>query len=64
MIELKTTEVERFKYPTTIVGYDKIIKGLEYLKENKRVIFYFGFKNEGLFKFELNDEIHKDFKVI
>jgi len=63
MIELKTREVERFKYPTTIIGYDKITKGLEYLKENKRVIFYFGFKTDGLFKFELNDDNYKDFKV-
>jgi hypothetical protein len=63
MIELKTREVERFKYPTTIIGYDKILKGLEYLKENKRVIFYFGFKTDGLYKFELNEDNHKDFKV-
>jgi len=63
MIELKTREVERFKYPTTIIGYDKILKGLKYLEDNKRVIFYFGFKTDGLFKFELNDDNYKDFKV-
>ena len=40
IVELKTREVERFKYPTTIIGYDKILKGLEYLKENKRVFFF------------------------
>ena len=38
-IELKTREVERFKYKTTIVGYDKIEKGLEYIQEGLRVIF-------------------------
>jgi len=63
IVELKTREVERFKYPTTIIGYDKILKGLEYLKENKRVFFFFGFKKDGLFKFELNDDNYKDFKV-
>ena len=55
-IEL-TREVERFKYKTTIVGYDKIEKGLEYIQEGLRVIFYFGFKESGLFKFELNNDL-------
>jgi len=63
LIELKTREVERFKYSTTIIGYDKILKGLEHLKENKRVIFYFGFKTDGLFKFELTQDNYTDFKV-
>ena len=40
-IELKTREVERLKYKTTIVGYDKIEKGLEYIQEGKRVICYY-----------------------
>ena len=62
-IELKTREVERFKYKTTIVGYDKIEKGLEYIQEGLRVIFYFGFKESGLFKFELNDENYKELKL-
>ena len=62
-IELKTREVERFKYKTTIVGYDKIEKGLEYIQDGKRVIFYFGFKENGLFKFELNDENYKELKL-
>ena len=47
-IELKTREVERLKYKTTIVGYDKIEKGLEYIEEGLRVIFYFGFRESGL----------------
>jgi hypothetical protein len=51
-IELKTREVERFKYITTIVENDKIEKDLEYIEEGLRVIFYFGFKENGLFKFE------------
>jgi hypothetical protein len=33
-IELKTREVERFKYKTTIVGYDKIEKCLEIFKKD------------------------------
>jgi len=31
-IELKCREVERMKYKTTIVGYDKIEKGLEFIR--------------------------------
>jgi hypothetical protein len=38
-IELKTREVTIDKYITTIVGYDKIEKGLEYIQEGLRVIF-------------------------
>ena len=37
-IELKCREVERMKYKTTIVGYDKIEKGLEFLKDDINVI--------------------------
>ena len=62
-IELKTREVERMKYPTTIVGYDKIEKGLEFIEEGKRVIFYFGFKNDGLFKFELKGDNYLNLKI-
>ena len=62
-IELKTRECVRFQHPTTIIGYDKIQKGLEFLKEDKRVIFYFGFKTDGLYKFELNEDNHKDFNI-
>ena len=62
-IELKTRLVERLKYKTTIVGYGKIEKGLEYIQEGLRVIFYFGFKESGLYKFELNNENYKDLKL-
>jgi hypothetical protein len=62
-IELKTREVTLDKYKTTIVGFDKIEKGLEYIEEGLRVIFYFGFKESGLYKFELNNENYKEFKL-
>ena len=62
-IELKTREVTLDKYKTTIVGYDKIEKGLEYIEEGLRVIFYFGFKESGLYKFELNNENYKELKL-
>jgi hypothetical protein len=62
-IELKCREVERMKYKTTIVGYDKIEKGLEFINEEKRVIFYFGFKSSGLYKFELTDENYLNLKM-
>jgi hypothetical protein len=62
-IELKTREVERNKYKTTIIGYDKIQQGLKYIEENKNIIFYFGFKKDGLFKFKLTQDNYKDFKI-
>jgi len=62
-IELKTREVTLDKYKTTIVGYDKIEKGLEYIDKGLRVIFYFGFKESGLYKFELNNENYKELKL-
>lgn len=62
-IELKTREVGKTKYPTTIIGYDKIEKGLEFIEEGKRVIFYFGFKNDGLFKFELKGDNYLNLKI-
>ena len=62
-IELKTREVTLDKYKTTIVKYDKIEKGLEYIDKGLRVIFYFGFKESGLYKFELNDENYTELKL-
>jgi hypothetical protein len=62
-IELKTREVNLQKYKTTIIGYDKIEKGLEFINLGKRVIFYFGFKEDGLYKFELDDTNYKDLKM-
>lgn len=62
-IELKCREVERMKYKTTIVGYDKIEKGLEFLKDDINVIFYFAFKNDGLYKFKLTDENYLNLKI-
>jgi hypothetical protein len=61
--ELKTREVTLDKYKTTIVGYDKIEKGLEYIEEGLRVIFYFGFRESGLYKFELSNENYKELKL-
>jgi hypothetical protein len=62
-IELKTREVNIQKYKTTIIGYDKIEKGLEFINLGKRVIFYFGFKEDGLYKFELDDTNYKDLQI-
>lgn len=55
-IELKCREVERTKNKTTIISYIKVEKGLEYLKDDIKVIFYFAFKNDGLYKFELKED--------
>ena len=62
-IELKCREVERMKYKTTIISYNKVEKGLECLKDDKRIIFYFAFKNDGLYKFELKEDNYLNLKL-
>lgn len=53
-IELKTRTNKRRKYPTTMIGYNKITEGLALLKKNKKVILAFKFTN-GLFIYELKE---------
>jgi hypothetical protein len=36
---------------------------LEFINLGKRVIFYFRFKEDGLYKFELDDTNYKDLKM-
>jgi len=57
-IELKTRRVTKNKYPTTMVGENKVIKGFEHQLAGKRVFFVFDFV-DCMCIWELNrDEYH------
>ena len=59
---MKTREVERLKYKTTIVGYDKIEKGLENIQEGLKVIKKYELSNIGC-RFRENKKIHIEIPV-
>jgi hypothetical protein len=42
-IEVKGRTNKKNKYPSTMIGYNKILKGLELLQQLKKVIFFFRF---------------------
>ena len=46
------------KFGTTMIGYNKIQKGLNQIEKGCRVFFFFGFK-DGLFVWELTQDNHK-----
>ena len=46
VIELKSRRNTKNKYPTTIIGLDKVEKGIEYIQEGKDVYFIFNFTDE------------------
>jgi len=51
---LKTRTNTYDKYPTTIIGYNKVEEGFKSIKDGKTVYFLFGF-TDGLYEWELND---------
>lgn len=58
-VELKTRTFEMMKYPTTIVGTNKI----KYAEEHPEKDFYFCFKfTDGLFYSKYNKEVYSKFK--
>jgi len=58
-IELKTRRFHKSKYPTTIVGADKI----DYIKSNPHKTYYFAFCfTDGLFVIEYETELFATFK--
>ena len=61
VIELKSRINTKNKYPTTIIGLDKVEKGIEYIQEGKDVYFIFNFTDEICY-FKLNKDY--DYKVI
>jgi hypothetical protein len=54
VIELKCRTNTYDKYPTTIIGYNKVEEGFKSINKGQKVIFLFGF-TDGLYEFELND---------
>lgn len=64
-IELKTRRNTKNKYPTTMVGYNKIIDGLKHIENGFSVYFCFKF-TDGLYYYKLpldgglNDKCVKD----
>lgn len=53
-IELKTRTNTYDKYPTTIIGYNKVEEGFKAIEKGQKVIFLFGF-TDGLYEWNLND---------
>lgn len=54
VIELKCRTNSYDKYPTTIIGFNKVEQGFKEIEKNKTVYFLFGF-TDGLYEWELND---------
>ena len=52
-IETKCRRVDKDWYPTTMVGEDKVLKGLQLMLQGYKVYFVFGFR-DGDFIWELN----------
>jgi len=44
-IELKTRRCEKNQYATTMISYNKIDKGIEYIKQGKLIYFVFRYTN-------------------
>lgn len=61
--ELKTRFNKKNQYPDTIIGYDKIVYGLEQIKKGKNVFLLFAFTDVGLTYWELTPEKLKKMKV-
>ena len=62
IVELKTREVIKNQYKTTIIGKDKIDFFLKKIQEGFIVYLYFGFK-DGLYKIKLEEEIFNTFQI-
>lgn len=53
--EVKRRNNKKNAYPTTMVGYNKVIKAREYLKRGYVVLFCFEF-TDGVYYYQLEDE--------
>lgn len=62
IIELKTREVIRSQYKTTIIGKDKIDFFYKKIQEGFIIYLYFCFK-DGLYKIKLEEEVFSTFKI-
>jgi len=54
-IELKTRRINHNTYKSLMFGYNKYIKGLEYIKEGKQVYFFFKCL-DGLYYWKLTED--------
>ena len=52
VVEVKSRTNKKMTYPTTIVGYNKILKGLDYIDKGYIVLFVFEFI-DGIFYYPL-----------
>lgn len=63
VFELKARMVKKYDFTTTLMGYDKVKKGLEHIKNGKQVFFLFAFLDTGLCYWELTPQSIKDLEV-
>ena len=63
VFELKARMNKKYAYDTTLIGYDKVVKGLEHIKNGKQVFFLFAFLDTGLCYWELTEQSLKEVKV-
>ena len=60
LIELKTRKNTKLKYPTTMIGYNKIVESIEKIKNGWTIYYIFNFTDKlTYYKFEKdNNEYH------
>jgi len=61
-IELKSRRVKHNQYPSTMIGVNKYIKGKKYIKNGKKVYFFFNF-TDGLYVYELKENSNLEIKT-
>jgi len=58
IIELKSRRNTKDKYPTTMVGTNKVVAGLKHIENGYKVYFCFQF-TDGLFYYQLDDKTYE-----
>jgi len=58
IVEVKERSNNYSKYPTTMIGHNKYIEGLKYLKKGYNVLFVFCFV-DGIYYYKLENDIFK-----
>jgi hypothetical protein len=62
LIELKTRFNTSTKYPTTMIGYNKIVEANKECNAHKRILFFFRFTDKLMF-IEYDKEVFKKYQV-
>lgn len=60
--ELKARNNTSYKYPTTMIGLNKIEKGLELIKKGFEIYLYFKFL-DGIFYYKMNSKTEEECKI-